>query len=124
MDEHTWTAAGSYSDSENDEATVQLKVKDAQANRDHDLCDWLLRQAMADLADDIDTPAPSLVVFNMLNWTRSGKGFSWTYGTDMEFLTAQQGDRFQHKLSPKENPRAECCFEPRTCRLSAIKHTC
>lgn len=72
MDEHTWTAAESYSDSENDEATVQLAVKDAQAANGHDLCDWLLRHAMADLADSIDTPARSLVVFNTLNWQRSG----------------------------------------------------
>lgn len=72
MDEHTWTAAESYSDSTNDESTVQLAVKDAKATNGHDLCDWLLRHAMADLADSINTPAPSLVVFNTLNWPHSG----------------------------------------------------
>jgi hypothetical protein len=71
MDEHTWTSAASYSDNENDEAVVQLAVKDSRAIHAHELCDWLMRHAMADIADSIDTPANSLVVFNTLNWKRS-----------------------------------------------------
>jgi hypothetical protein len=72
MDEHTWTASESYSDSENDQAKVQLAVKDSTAMQASELSDWLLRHAMADLADCINTPAHSLVVFNTLNWPRSG----------------------------------------------------
>jgi len=72
MDEHTWTSGESFSDSQNDEAVVQLAVKDSRAINAHDLSDTLLRHTMADLADSIDTPAESLVVFNTLNWQRSG----------------------------------------------------
>jgi hypothetical protein len=73
MDEHTWTSAESFSDSESDEATVQLAVKDSRAVRAHQLNDMLLRQSMAELADSIQTPANSLVVYNTLNWKRSGE---------------------------------------------------
>ena len=72
MDEHTWLSADSYTDSENDQATVQLRVKDSYATEASGLADWILRNSMADLADSIDTPAHSLVVFNALNWGRSG----------------------------------------------------
>lgn len=72
MDEHTWLSSDSYTDSQNDQATVQLRVKDASATEASGLADWLLRNNMANLADSIDTPAHSLVVFNALNWARSG----------------------------------------------------
>jgi len=72
MDEHTWTSGESFSDSGNDEATVQLAVKDSRAVHAHELNDSLLRHSMADLADSIQTPAESLIVFNTLNWQRSG----------------------------------------------------
>jgi hypothetical protein len=72
MDEHTWTSGESFSDSENDEATVQLAVKDSRAVHASELSDSLLRHSMADLADSIQTPAESLIVFNLLNWPRSG----------------------------------------------------
>ncbi len=72
MDEHTWTSGESFSDSQSDEAVVQLAVKDSRAVAAHDLSHTLLRHAMADFADSIDTPAGSLVVFNTLNWQRNG----------------------------------------------------
>ena len=72
MDEHTWLSSDSYTDSQNDQATVELRVKDAYATEASGLADWLLRNNMADLADAIDTPAHSFVIFNALNWTRSG----------------------------------------------------
>jgi alpha-mannosidase len=71
MDEHTWTSSESFSDDKNDEAVMQLAVKDSRAINAHDLADRLLRHTMADLADSIDTPAESLVVYNTLNWQRS-----------------------------------------------------
>ena len=71
MDEHTWGSSESFSDDQNEEATVQLAVKDAHATHAHELSDTLLRHTMADLADTISTPANSLVVFNTLNWERS-----------------------------------------------------
>lgn len=72
MDEHTWLSSGSYSDSRNDEATVQLALKDSHAEQAHLLTDGLMRHGMADLADLIDAKAGSLIVFNPLNWPRSG----------------------------------------------------
>jgi hypothetical protein len=72
MDEHTWTSSESFSDDKNDEAVMQLAVKDSRATNAHDLAETLLRHTMADLADSIDTPAESLVVYNTLNWQRSG----------------------------------------------------
>jgi alpha-mannosidase len=72
MDEHTWLSSDSYTDSRNDQATVQLRVKDVYATDASGLADWLMRHSMADLADSIDIPAHSLVVFNALNWQRSG----------------------------------------------------
>ena len=72
MDEHTWTSSQSFSDDKNDEAVVQLAVKDSRAINARDLADTLLRHTMADLADSINTPANSLVVYNTLNWRRSG----------------------------------------------------
>jgi alpha-mannosidase len=71
MDEHTWTSSESFSDDKNDEAVMQLAVKDSRATNAHDLADTLLRHTMADLADSIDTPAESLIVYNSLNWQRS-----------------------------------------------------
>src|SRR5262249_16389819 len=72
MDEHTWLSADSCTDSKHDQATVQLGGKDANGTEARGLSDWLLRHSMADLADSIDTPAHSLVVFNALNLPRSG----------------------------------------------------
>lgn len=72
MDEHTWLSAESYSDSVADQATVQLGAKDERAMDAHHMTDWLMRRSMANLADSIDTPPGSLIVFNTLNWARSG----------------------------------------------------
>ncbi|MFL6428691.1 MAG: glycoside hydrolase family 38 C-terminal domain-containing protein, partial [Acidobacteriaceae bacterium] len=72
MDEHTWLSSDSYTDSENDQATVQLRVKDASATEASGAADWLTRHGLADLADSIDTPAHSIVIFNPLNWPRGG----------------------------------------------------
>jgi alpha-mannosidase len=72
MDEHTWLSAASFSDSENDEATVQLAFKDAHAQAAHLQTDTLMRRSMADLADSINAGPNNLIVFNTLNWPRSG----------------------------------------------------
>jgi alpha-mannosidase len=70
MDEHTWLSAASYSDSENDEATVQLAVKDSQAVQARQIADFLIRQTMANLADLINIESGNIIVFNTLNWQR------------------------------------------------------
>lgn len=90
MDEHTWTSSESFSDDKSDESMVQLAVKDSRASNAHDLEDTLLRHTMADLADSIDTPANSVVVFNTLNWQRSGM-VALDVRNDMELTDSTTG---------------------------------
>jgi hypothetical protein len=72
MDEHTWGAANSVIDPESSEATSQLEVKDSFAIRAQAAADSLMKAGMATLADSIPVGASSLIVFNTLNWPRSG----------------------------------------------------
>ena len=72
MDEHTWDSYNSISDPTSREATRQLAVKDLYAVKAHALADFLTRNSMASLADSISTGRGHLIVFNTLNWDRSG----------------------------------------------------
>ena len=72
MDEHTWTSHNSISDPTSTEAVQQLAVKDLYAVKAHALADFLTRNSMASLADSISAGRGSLIVFNTLNWARSG----------------------------------------------------
>ena len=72
MDEHTWDSANSVSDPGSSEATEQLAIKDSFAIRAQAAADSLMKASMATLADSISTGANSLIVFNTLNWSRSG----------------------------------------------------
>jgi hypothetical protein len=73
MDEHTWTSWNSVSDPDSDEAVEQLRLKDSRATTAADLRGDILRSSMAALADSIAAPVDSLIVFNPLNWKRSGE---------------------------------------------------
>ena len=73
MDEHTWGAGNSVSDPGSSEATEQLKIKDSFAIRAQASVDSLMRAGMANLASSISAGSNSLIVFNTLNWTRSGQ---------------------------------------------------
>jgi alpha-mannosidase len=72
MDEHTWGAANSVIDPESSEATSQLEVKDSFPIRAQAAVDSLMKAGMATLADSIPVGVSSLIVFNTLNWSRSG----------------------------------------------------
>ena len=72
MDEHTWGASDSVSDPASSEAMEQLAVKDSFAGRAQASVDSLMKSAMATVADSISAGANNVVVFNMLNWPRSG----------------------------------------------------
>jgi alpha-mannosidase len=72
MDEHTWTSWNSVSDPISVEALEQLRVKDSRALRASELRDDLLRSSMASLADSIAGGPGSIIIFNVLNWKRSG----------------------------------------------------
>ena len=72
MDEHTWDSYNSVSDPGSREAVDQLAVKDQFAVKAAAQVDFLTRRAMANLADAIPAGVGSLIVFNSLNWKRSG----------------------------------------------------
>ena len=72
MDEHTWNSYNSITDPTSREAVRQLAVKDLYAVKAHALADFLTRNSMASLADSISAGRGSLIVFNPLNWSRSG----------------------------------------------------
>jgi alpha-mannosidase len=72
MDEHTWDSYNSITDPTSREAVRQLAVKDLYAIKAHALADFLTRNSMASLADSISAGRGSLIVFNPLNWGRSG----------------------------------------------------
>ena len=72
MDEHTWGSSDSVSDPTSSEATEQLAIKDSFASRAHASVDSLMKSATAAIADSISAGANSVIVFNTLNWPRSG----------------------------------------------------
>jgi hypothetical protein len=72
MDEHTWGSAVSVSDPDSDEAAEQLAIKDSFATRAQASVDSLVKNAAASIADSISAGTNSIIVFNTLNWPRSG----------------------------------------------------
>ena len=72
FDEHTWTASNSITDPTSLEVVNQLAVKDAHAVDAKALAASLMRNSMASIADSIFAGKGSLIVFNTLNWKRSG----------------------------------------------------
>jgi alpha-mannosidase len=72
MDEHTWGSWYSVKDPDTVEAKEQLAVKDSYATTARASVDSLTRAGMATLAGSISVGTNSLIVFNTLNWPRSG----------------------------------------------------
>ncbi len=72
MDEHTWDSDNSVSDPTSKEATGQLAVKEQFAVNAAAEADFVAKRSMANLADAIAAGPGSLIVFNSLNWKRSG----------------------------------------------------
>lgn len=72
MDEHTWDSYNSVTDPTSREAIDQLTVKDQFAVKAGAQVDFVTRRSMANLADAIPAGTGSLIVFNSLNWKRSG----------------------------------------------------
>jgi alpha-mannosidase len=109
MDEHTWTSSESFSDAKNDEAVVQLAVKDTRATNARDLADTLLRHTMADLADSINTPAESVVVYNTLNWQRSGM-VALDIRNGMELVDSASGAKVPMSLTDRGEHTSKAHF--------------
>lgn len=72
MDEHTWGSWNSVSDPDSSETKEQIAYKDAFAIKARASVDSLMRASTATLADSVSAGTNSLVVFNTLNWQRSG----------------------------------------------------
>jgi alpha-mannosidase len=72
MDEHTWGAYKSISAPHSFESVEQLEVKDAFASDGHRLVNRLIEQSLAAIANSIQDPHWTLLVFNSLNWKRTG----------------------------------------------------
>lgn len=72
MDEHTWDSYNSVSDPASMEAVKQLAIKDQYAVKARAQADFVARSSMASLVNSISAKPGDLVVFNTLNWKRSG----------------------------------------------------
>jgi alpha-mannosidase len=72
MDEHTFDSQDSVSQPTSREAVGQLAVKEQYAVQAQGLIDFMARNTMASIVNSIPAPSGSLVVFNTLNWKRSG----------------------------------------------------
>ena len=69
--EHTWGYSRSVSDPRSQETTDQLAVKEAFATDARRDVNYVLRRALAALADSIYDPNGTVLVFNPLSWQRS-----------------------------------------------------
>jgi len=72
MDEHTWDSYNSVNDNTSREAVEQLAIKDQFAVNARADADFIVKRSMANLTDAIPAGPRSLIVFNTLNWKRSG----------------------------------------------------
>ncbi len=72
MDEHTWASYNSISAPTSIEAVRQLAVKDLYATNAQELGRFVMRNSMASVANSISAGRDSLIVFNTLNWPRTG----------------------------------------------------
>ena len=70
FDEHTWTSYRAWRDPEHAETIRQSAVKDSRATNGKLLLEQLLDRAMASIADYINRPSQTLVLFNPLSWQR------------------------------------------------------
>ena len=110
MDEHTWGSWNSVSDPDSTEATEQLAVKDSFADRARASVDSLMRASMASMADSISAGANSLIVFNMLNWQRSGLvDFDLKKGQELE--DSSSGSEVPVQLVREQNNLNHVRFE-------------
>ncbi len=72
FDEHTWGAWQSISSPLSEETVRQQTVKDTFATQAEEDLEYVLDRGMAAISDYINDPKGTLVVFNTLNWPRSG----------------------------------------------------
>lgn len=85
MDEHTWDSYNSTTDPASHEAVDQLAMKDQLAVNAAAQVDFVTKRSMENLADVIPAGTGSVIVFNSLNWKRSG-AVSMDLGKDQELV--------------------------------------
>jgi alpha-mannosidase len=91
MGEHTWDFDASTSDPKCSESRSQQAAKENFAREATRGVDYLLRRHMAAIADSINRPAGTLILFNPLNWKRGGLvDFDLRKGFSLQDLTTQK----------------------------------
>jgi alpha-mannosidase len=70
--EHTWGSWDSVYRPDSEEAVRQLATKDHYVSESQQAVSALAEESLSQIADQVQMPAKSLVVFNTLNWPRSG----------------------------------------------------
>ncbi len=70
VDEHTWQAFQSVTDPESEQTRRQGALKTFRGDDAKRQIDFSLGRSLAAIADSIDQPSGTLVVFNSLNWKR------------------------------------------------------
>ena len=70
--EHTWDSWDSVQRPDSRESVGQLATKDEYAAESRQAVNALAKASLSQIANQIHMPSSSLVVFNSLNWTRSG----------------------------------------------------
>jgi alpha-mannosidase len=73
FDEHTWTYVGATTQPENEQTENQLALKGARTTEAEREITESLQRSWAQFESFLGPKDPSLVVFNPLNWTRSGQ---------------------------------------------------
>jgi alpha-mannosidase len=96
MDEHTWESSRSVSDPESMQSVRQRAVKDSRAVEAMYGLEQILERSMAAIADYIPNGSGTLVVFNSLNWQRSGLvEFDLDKGLELVDLTTKEAVPFE-----------------------------
>lgn len=70
--EHTFTSWGGYSRPNSEETVRQFATKDQFAVDGREQVNHILDESFSQLANKIHIAPPAIIVFNSLNWTRSG----------------------------------------------------
>ncbi|HUZ47220.1 MAG TPA: polysaccharide lyase family protein [Terriglobia bacterium] len=112
LDEHTWTFHASVSDPGSTESTSQIAVKDDFAHEAKMGVDYLLRRNLAAIANSINNPAGTLIVFNSLNWKRSSLvEADLPKDSSLEDLAARQEVPVEDRFSGKKYTRVRFLAE-------------
>ncbi len=109
MDEHTFDSWNSVWDPASDQAVEQSSFKEHFAVEARTQADFITRRAMANLADAIPAPSGSVIVFNSLNWNRSGLVSVDVQKSD-EIVDASSGETVPYQLLATGNNFARVRF--------------